>query len=108
MTGQLGQNPMCRAILRLAFLDADAPSDQFGESSLFSREHATAIWAFVQKHRAGVERILVHCDAGVSRPARVRAALAKALNGDDREFFGGRYRPNMRAYRFVLEAALAE
>jgi hypothetical protein len=40
----------------------------------------------------------------VSRSPAVAAALSKVLTGDDAAFFGGRYRPNMRVYRTLLEA----
>jgi predicted protein tyrosine phosphatase len=98
-------NKACRGILRLSFPDADVPSERFSEDELFSREHAAMIWRFVDEHRPNIERILVHCDAGVSRSAAVGAALARVLNGDDAQFFGGRYRPNMRVYQTLLDLA---
>ena len=101
---RLKTNHLCRGILRLSFLDADVPSDQALEAQLFSRVHAAQIWEFVRKHRPEVERLVVHCDAGISRSPGVAAAIAKALTGDDTEFFGRRYRPNMRVYRTLLEA----
>jgi predicted protein tyrosine phosphatase len=94
----------CRGILRLSFLDADAPSDQQAEADLFSEEQAARVWSFVLQHRPDIERIIVHCDAGMSRSPAVAAAISKALTGDDADFFGGRYRPNMRVYRTLLEA----
>ena len=96
-------NPACLGILRLSFVDAESASDQYTERDLFSREHATMIWSFVLQHRLDIERIIVHCDAGVSRSPAVGAALARVFNGSDAEFFGGRYRPNMRVYRMLLE-----
>ena len=38
------------------------------------------------------------------RPHEVAHAIPKALTGEHAEFFGGRYRPNMRVYRKLLEA----
>jgi predicted protein tyrosine phosphatase len=99
-------NMACRGILRLSFPDADAPSERFSEHELFTPEQAAMIWNFVDEHRPHIERILVHCDAGVSRSAAVGAALARVLNGDDAEFFGGRYRPNMRVYQTLLDLSL--
>jgi predicted protein tyrosine phosphatase len=99
---KLRSNAMCRGVLRLAFPDVEEPSVSFAESILFSPAHAAQITDFVREHAPHVERILVHCDAGVSRSAAVGAAIARALNGDDTEFFAGRYRPNMRVYRMVL------
>jgi predicted protein tyrosine phosphatase len=93
----------CRGILRLSFLDADVSSDQHPEADLFSQDQAARIWAFVLQHRADIERLLVHCDAGMSRSPAVAAAISKGLSGDDSAFFGGRYRPNMRVYRMLLQ-----
>ncbi len=101
---RLRLNEMCRGVLRLSFPDAEVPSDLHVETSLFSREQAMEIWTFTEKHLSQIERVIVHCDAGVSRSPAVAAALARVLNDDDTEFFGGRYRPNMRVYRFLLEA----
>lgn len=98
------ENPLCRDTLRLAFVDADEPSATYPEDRLFSAADAASIWSFVLRHR-DVERIIVHCDAGVSRSAAVGAALARFFNGDDTEFFGGRYRPNARVHRMLLETA---
>jgi predicted protein tyrosine phosphatase len=100
----LRPNDACRGLLRLSFVDAEAPSDQHAEASLFSSEQANQVWSFVSKHQPDVERVIVHCDAGVSRSPAVAAAISKALTGDDSEFFAGRYRPNMRVYRLMLEA----
>ena len=33
------------------------------------------------------------------------AALVRGLGGDDAEYFSGRYDPNLRVYRLLLEAA---
>lgn len=93
----------CRGILRIAFPDADAPSERFREDELFSSAHAAQIWRFVLDQRAHIERIVVHCDAGVSRSAAVAAAIARVFLGDDAEFFQGRYRPNPRVYRMLIE-----
>jgi predicted protein tyrosine phosphatase len=90
--------------LRLHFPDADVASEQFPEGLLFAPEHAREIWDFVLRHR-DVERVVIHCDAGISRSPAVAAALARVLNGDDVEFFAGRYRPNMRVYTLRLDYA---
>jgi predicted protein tyrosine phosphatase len=71
---------------------------------MFSRKQASEVWTFTQQHLSEIQRIIVHCDAGVSRSSAVGAALARVLNDDDSEFFGGRYRPNMRVYRTLLDA----
>ncbi len=103
---RLRLNEACRGVLRLAFVDAEVASELYAEASLFSREQALTVWTFVQQH--DVQRIIVHCDAGVSRSAGVAAALARVLNHDDAEFFAGRYRPNMRVYRALLDTVPPE
>jgi predicted protein tyrosine phosphatase len=99
----LRPNKMCQGVLRLSFPDAEEPSNLYAEADLFSREHARKIWTFTQQHLTQIERIIVHCDAGVSRSSAVAGALARVLNNNDSEFFGGRYRPNRRVYRILVE-----
>jgi len=95
-------SPHCRALLRLSFADADAPTTAIPEQALFSRAHARAIWDLVEEHLPHIERFIVHCDAGMCRSPAVAAAIAKVLEGDDTAYFR-RYRPNMRVYRTMLE-----
>ena len=102
---RLRRNAACLGVLRLAFPDVEVASELHPENALFSREHAERLWSFVKEHRAKVERIIVHCDAGKSRSPAVAAALARVLDGDDASYFGGRYTPNMRVYRTLLEHA---
>jgi len=97
-----------RSILPLSFCDADTPGkDVYGndtsESDLMSTEDAQKVVRFV--HRNSDKRIIVHCDAGISRSAGVGAAIAKEMLGDDAEFFdSGKYCPNMWCYRKTLSA----
>lgn len=95
-------SPQCLGILRLSFPDADGAIDGYSEEELFSASHADRVWDFVLGHRADITRVVLHCDAGLSRSPAVAAALAKVLVGDDAPFFA-RYRPNMRVYRTLLE-----
>lgn len=96
------------AILPLSFCDADRPGkDVYGNdtdaSGLMSDDDASRVASFVRQHMK--ERIIVHCDAGISRSAGVAAAIAKHFSGDDGEFFySGQYRPNMWCYRKTLTA----
>ena len=95
-------------ILPLSFCDADRPGkDVYGNetdgSDLMSDEDARIVALFVQRHLD--DRIIVHCDAGISRSAGVAAAISKHFTGDDSEFFcSGQYRPNMWCYRKTLTA----
>lgn len=66
--------------------------------------HAKRIIDFVDEMAPKVDKIIVHCDAGVSRSAGVCAAIQKYLGYDDFSIFDNpRYCPNMRCYRTVLE-----
>ncbi len=100
--GDLARLPtcdQCRGVLRLVFGDVEVAT---GHTIVFVPEHARAIWHFVEEHRAEIERVVVHCDAGLSRSPAVAAAISRCMDGDDAEFFA-RYRPNMRVYRTLLE-----
>ena len=90
---------LCRGILRVSFADIDRP---LSGAVIFDVDHARAICAFITKHRASIERIVVHCDAGFSRSPAVAAAIAKCLGEDDAEFFR-RYQPNMHVYQTLLD-----
>jgi predicted protein tyrosine phosphatase len=91
----------CRGILRLSFFDVEVPVDS-DRDGVFGLDHAGAICDFVELHRGSVSRIVVHCDAGISRSPAVAAALAVCLGESDDEFFR-RYRPNMLVYRTLLD-----
>src|SRR6185437_7480088 len=105
---RLPASATCQGILRLCFADAEESSALVDEAQLFTEAQAAAIWRFVLEHREAVERVVVHCDAGFSRSPAVAAALARVMNGDDAEYFAGRYRPNMRVYRMLLAALPAQ
>jgi predicted protein tyrosine phosphatase len=102
---QLRANDQCLGILRLSFIDADERAPPIFGGELFSRNQAIQIWSFVERHRGDVRRIVVHCDAGISRSPAVAAALARVLNGNGDEFFSGPYLPNRLVYRLLLETA---
>jgi predicted protein tyrosine phosphatase len=69
---------------------------------MFEPHHARAILAFINAY-PNAERIVVHCDAGLSRSPGVAAALAKIHNGDDSEFFKRHSGLNRRVYRMILD-----
>ena len=111
---KIPSNSLCLGTLGLTFADADATAGPatsrlaITESDLFSTLQAGEIWSFVRKHLHYIQRIVVHCDGGISRSAGVAGALSKALNGNDEEFFSGRFKPNMRVYRKLLDAYYQE
>ena len=83
---------------KLKFNDVDR-----GEAHAITDADAHKIMIFVAEIKENVDRLIVHCKAGVSRSAGVAAAIMKAIYNDDREIFNSRrYRPNMTCYRMVL------
>lgn len=99
-------NEYTLGILRLWFYDSNTPfydhiqGRMVEESELFNTDQAKQILEFVKKHPTA-ERIIVHCDMGLSRSPAVAAALSKIMTDDDMIFFK-RYDPNMRVYRTIL------
>lgn len=101
--------PLCKQTLgvaRLSFFDLDVVAEGVREEQLFSPAHAALIWDFLALHRAAIERVIVHCDAGYSRSPAVAAAIARVYEGDDAAYFR-RYQPNRRVYRALLDEAAA-
>ena len=71
--------------------------------AIISDEDAQKIVDFVKKYQNTIDRIIVHCEAGISRSSGVCAAIMKFLEDDDSEIFNNpSYSPNMRCYRTVL------
>lgn len=74
-------------ILRLSFHDTDVPKDNY---NVFGPEQAKAVMAFIEQH-ADVERVVVHCNMGVSRSAAVAMFISeqqdRALFQQGRAFF---------------------
>ena len=98
------------AILPLMFCDADHPGkDVYGyetlENDLMSDEDARKVARFAEAHKD--KRIIVHCDAGISRSAGVAAAIMKYYTNDDMNYFySGQYCPNRWCYRKTLNALM--
>lgn len=92
-------NHSIRDILYLWF------DDEEQGDTMISKEDARDIVNFVLKWKDRVNKIIVHCAAGVSRSAGVAAAIGKYVNDDDNFIFKNkRYVPNMACYRTVLNA----
>lgn len=93
-----------RTILFLQFDDVEK-----GENNCITSNDVKKIVEFVKRNKLinNVERMIVHCEAGISRSAGVAAAIMKFLNGDDMPIFNnGKYTPNMTCYRMVLNALM--
>jgi predicted protein tyrosine phosphatase len=79
--------------------------DQY-EAQCFNQDHARQILWLVKAFPTA-ERLIVHCDAGLSRSPAVAAAFSKILTGDDSRFFK-QYSPNSRVYRSILDEHFAQ
>lgn len=91
-----------RAVLKLKFDDVERDSKDL---RCITKDDAEKIVKFINKNKNKVDKIIVHCEAGVSRSAGVGAAIMKAINGDDWVVFNNPTMcPNMKCYRTVLNA----
>ena len=87
-------------VLRLSFNDVDKDGD-FPMQPSMARE----VIRFVSRYLDKVKRIVVHCEAGISRSAGVCAALMVILEGTDSAVFENpKYHPNPCCYSRVLNA----
>jgi predicted protein tyrosine phosphatase len=102
---RLPVNQATAGVLRLSFLDADQPSANTPQETLFSPAQAAQVWDFLSPRR-NIARLVLHCDAGLSRSPAVAAAVSRVFCGDDADFFR-RYSPNRLVYRRLLEEAVA-
>lgn len=93
-------------ILRLAFHDVD-PSEyaegfQFRKGIVpFSPELAAEVWDFIDALPETC-KVIIHCDAGLSRSPGLAAGLSRVLNEDDVAYFENAY-PNMLVYRTIIK-----
>lgn len=96
---EFADNRHIKGILRLKFDDCD-----FGEKNCIQKTDGVKIIDFVNNNINNIQKIIVHCEAGVSRSAGVCAALMFIINGSDNPIFDSyQYCPNMSCYRTVLE-----
>lgn len=88
-------------IQSIIFLSFDDTESSIGG---ISELQAKNIIDYIDSMKNRVDRIIVHCDAGVSRSAGVCAAIEKYLGYNDSNIFDNpKYIPNMRCYRTVLD-----
>jgi predicted protein tyrosine phosphatase len=108
----LKDNPNRVAVLELKFYDLDGNKvaadwseediNKYGHG-LFTMDQAVQIVDFIQTHNP--DKVIVHCDAGISRSAGVAAAIAKVITGSDEVIFNdNRYIPNRYVYRKLLDS----
>lgn len=97
---KFASNPHIKNICRVQFDDVE-----INEPRHITRNDAEKILEFVNHYVDKIDKIVVHCEAGVSRSAGVCAALMQIINGNDSEIFNNpKFCPNMTCYRTVLTA----
>ena len=88
-------------ILSLAFDDVEYEDDK---EHCIMWEQGKQIADFVNEHYKEVDRIIVHCDGGISRSAGVAAAIMRVKEGDDSCIFDNKAKhPNMTCYLRTLK-----
>ena len=116
---KLQEDPNRLAVLRLAFHDctqtpeefeallrqAEPPADLEAPRKwvLPTEEHAREIVRFFREVQPRIQKLVIHCEAGISRSAGVGAALAHCLGQTDVHFYDHGI-PNHRVRRLVIEA----
>lgn len=59
---------------------------------------------FIDKYKDNVDRIIVHCHAGISRSSACASAISRYLNINDNFIWdSGKYCPNKLVFKFSLE-----
>ena len=109
---QLNQHKL-KDVLRLFFwdIDTDNPSEISEEyrNGIFTWKQANHILTFYEKWQAKVNRICVHCYAGVSRSSGVVSALEIISNGQGSDEWilepHRRFIPNQYVKNLILKAA---
>ena len=75
-----------------------------GQEGCMTEKDANQIISFLD-HLNEADRLIVQCEAGVSRSAGIAGAIKKFIFDDDSSIFNNpSYRPNMTCYRKVLDA----
>lgn len=93
-------------VLSLEFDDINIPINNM---KLMTIDDGYKIKSFVDKYKSSVNKIVVHCTAGISRSAAVGCCLARYLNGDDTYLFKtGKYMPNKFVYKCLCNALSIE
>lgn len=97
----------CKAALNITFDDIEETIYYEGkELHLFDRNDADKIVKFIRGlEELNIDKLVVHCHAGISRSAAVGASILKYYTGKDDEIFNSdMYAPNRWVYRKMLEA----
>lgn len=73
----------------------------------FDMDMAEQILTFVNLNIDRIKRIVIHCEAGISRSVAVASALSKIINNYDDELFNSGI-PNMLVYVTLLDRFFAD
>ena len=93
-----------KAILFLSFDDVEK-EDCDDKEFCMTFEDGKKIANFINEWYDKVDRIIIHCDGGVSRSAGVCAGIMRVKLGDDYPVFGNtKKHPNMTCYLRTLKA----
>jgi len=98
--------PKTLGVLRLVFADRDCSYvprivEPPYPTRLFEEADAAAIVDLIERHRAELVRVIVHCDAGISRSPAIAAGIAVGLEQDDSHFFA-KHAPNEYVYALLI------
>lgn len=93
-------NERIKGVLKLQFNDVEG-----WEDGHISSNDSNKIIDFVEKFVGAIEKIVVHCEYGISRSAGICAAIMLILNeNDDYVLENPYFCPNIYCYRSVLQA----
>ena len=74
-----------------------------GFKTISNEDAARIVW-FVQKHYNSVDRIIIHCEQGISRSAGAVAALSLLLEGSNCIAGNPNHTPNGLVFTKILQA----
>ncbi len=103
-TANLNVNEHTLKVLWLAFHDMDRVIEGYNshcEPEMFQPSQARQILDVIAEFPQA-QRIIFHCDAGLSRSPGAAAAIAKIVEGDDSYFFKHYPGLNRRVYGMIL------
>lgn len=96
------RNKNLKDILYLSFDDIIEATEN---EVLMSKLDAFVIKKFIDLWKEKVNRIIIHCTAGVSRSVGVACAIDRYLNSDDSDIWSNKdYTPNKWCYKLCCEA----
>jgi len=97
-----------QSILKLSFHDITPAMNVPEKYKHMSDEQAVEVAEFIKEHK-DIDKLIVQCDAGISRSAGLGAGVFAFLSNSENEILtDSRYIPNMWVYYQTLRACLLE